>query len=53
MGKKACHTFGRSVPTEDEVAGLLAGGTKVFGFSMDQIDAVAPVLTRAIAAYSG
>ncbi|MEU3653911.1 DUF2620 domain-containing protein [Streptomyces sp. NPDC032161] len=53
MGRKACHTFGRSVPSEDEVAALLAGGTKVFGFSMDQIDTVAPVITRAIAAHSG
>jgi hypothetical protein len=53
MGKKACHTFGRSVPTEDEVAELLAGGTKVFGFSMDQIDTVTPVITRAVAAHSG
>ncbi|MCL7368351.1 MULTISPECIES: DUF2620 domain-containing protein [Streptomyces] len=50
MGKKACHTFGRSVPTEDEVTALLDDGIKVFGFSMDQIDSVAPVITRAIAA---
>ena len=48
MGSAACHTFGRSIPTEDEVAGLLAGGTKVFGFAIDQIDAVAPVIARAI-----
>lgn len=48
MGSAACHTFGRSVPTEDEVAGLLAGGVTVFGFAIDQIDAVAPVIARAI-----
>ncbi|MFJ9178617.1 DUF2620 domain-containing protein [Streptomyces sp. NPDC102360] len=49
MGQAACHTFGRGVPTEDEVATLLADGNKVFGFSMDQIEQVAPVIARAIA----
>lgn len=48
MGSGACHTFGRSVPTEDQVAALLAGGTKVFGFSIDQIDTATPVIARAI-----
>ncbi|MFC7308785.1 DUF2620 domain-containing protein [Streptomyces monticola] len=50
MGQPACHTFGRSVPAADEVDALLADGKKVFGFSMDQIDAIAPLLARAIAA---
>ncbi|GEB53621.1 MULTISPECIES: DUF2620 domain-containing protein [Streptomyces] len=49
MGQPACHTFGRSVPTEEEVEGLLADGKKVFGFSMDQIDTVAPLIARAAA----
>ncbi|GAA1371124.1 DUF2620 domain-containing protein [Streptomyces beijiangensis] len=52
MGSPACHTFGRSVPTEDEVAALLAAGKKVFGFSMDQIDVIAPLMARAIAAHA-
>ncbi|MGI5471118.1 DUF2620 domain-containing protein [Streptomyces sp. CA-132043] len=51
MGSAACHTFGRSVPTEDEVAALIGDGKKVFGFGMDQIDVVAPVIARAIAAH--
>ncbi|MEU8485716.1 DUF2620 domain-containing protein [Streptomyces sp. NPDC048641] len=50
MGQSACHTFGRSVPTEDEVTALLDQGKQVFGFSMDQIDVIAPLLARAIAA---
>ncbi|OON76391.1 DUF2620 domain-containing protein [Streptomyces tsukubensis] len=50
MGSQACHTFGRSVPTEDEIGALLAEGKKVFGFSMDQIDTIAPLMARAIAA---
>lgn len=49
MGSDACHTFGRSVPTEDQAAALLDRGVKVFGFSIDQIDTVAPVIARAIA----
>ncbi|MFE2598046.1 DUF2620 domain-containing protein [Streptomyces sp. NPDC057617] len=50
LGQPLCHTFGRSVPTEDEVAALLADGKKVFGFAIDQIDVIAPVMARAIAA---
>ncbi|WP_030267134.1 DUF2620 domain-containing protein [Streptomyces violens] len=50
MGSAACHTFGRSVPTEDEVSALIGDGKKVFGFGMDKIDAVAPVIARVIAA---
>jgi hypothetical protein len=38
------------VPTEDEVDSLLDQGKKVFGFSMDQIDVIAPLIARAIAA---
>ncbi|MET9497328.1 DUF2620 domain-containing protein [Streptomyces sp. NPDC006552] len=52
MGRPACHTFGRGVPTEDEVNALLADGKQVFGFSMDQIDKIAPLIARAIAARS-
>ncbi|MEV8407280.1 DUF2620 domain-containing protein [Streptomyces niveus] len=50
LGNSACHTFGRSVPTEDEVNALLAEGKKVFGFAIDQIDVIAPLMARAIAA---
>ncbi|WP_066950744.1 DUF2620 domain-containing protein [Streptomyces lushanensis] len=50
LGQPLCHTFGRSVPTEDQVTALLADGKKVFGFALDQIDVVAPVMARAIAA---
>ncbi|WP_326690257.1 MULTISPECIES: DUF2620 domain-containing protein [unclassified Streptomyces] len=50
MGQPACHTFGRSVPSGDDIAALLADGKKVFGFAMDQIDTVAPLIARAIAA---
>lgn len=50
LGQPACHTFGRSVPTEDEVNALLAEGKKVFGFAIDQIDVIAPLMARAIAA---
>ncbi|MFI6083570.1 DUF2620 domain-containing protein [Streptomyces sp. NPDC051217] len=50
LGKPTCHTFGRSVPTQDEVNALLAEGKKVFGFAIDQIDVIAPLMARAIAA---
>ncbi|MFE5735707.1 DUF2620 domain-containing protein [Streptomyces celluloflavus] len=50
MGSAACHTFGRSIPTEEQITALLDGGKKVFGFSMDQVDAVVPLLVSALAA---
>ncbi|MEV4975694.1 DUF2620 domain-containing protein [Streptomyces scopuliridis] len=50
LGRPLCHTFGRHVPAEHEVAALLADGKKVFGFAIDQIDVIAPLMARAIAA---
>jgi hypothetical protein len=50
VGATKCHTFGRSVPTEEEISALLAEGKTVFGFAIDQIDVVAPLMARAIAA---
>ncbi|RAJ63475.1 uncharacterized protein DUF2620 [Streptomyces sp. Amel2xB2] len=52
LGSGTCHTFGRSVPTQEEVAGLLADGKRVFGFGMDQLSDATPVIARAIAAHS-
>ncbi|MCA1218598.1 DUF2620 domain-containing protein [Streptomyces sp. 8L] len=52
VGASKCHTFGRSVPTAEEISALLAEGKTVFGFAIDQIDAVAPLMARAIAARS-
>lgn len=52
LGSGACHTFGRRVPTQDDVAALLSEGTKVFGFGMDQLADTAPVVARAIAAHA-
>ncbi|MEV7088175.1 DUF2620 domain-containing protein [Streptomyces sp. NPDC093085] len=51
LGTSQCHTFGRSVPTEDEVAALLSDGKRAFGFALDQIDVLAPLMARAIAAH--
>ncbi|MFH9423474.1 DUF2620 domain-containing protein [Streptomyces sp. NPDC017529] len=50
MGTTACHTFGRSVPSEGEIDALLDQGKKVFGFAVDQIEAITPALAEAIAA---
>jgi len=50
LGSATCHTFGRSIPTEEQVATLLDGGKKVFGFGMDQLHATTAVIARAIAA---
>ncbi len=53
LGSGACHTFGRSVPQETQVAALLAAGVKVFGFAVDRIEAVTPVIVRAVAGARG
>ncbi|MFE3601661.1 DUF2620 domain-containing protein [Streptomyces sp. NPDC059142] len=50
LGSPLCHTFGRSVPTDEQVAALVADGKKVFGFAIDQIDVLAPLMARALAA---
>ncbi|GAA2331724.1 DUF2620 domain-containing protein [Streptomyces caniferus] len=50
LGSAVCHTFGRSVPTAEQIEALLDEGKKVFGYAVDQLDAVTPVLARAIAA---
>ncbi|MCT2590313.1 DUF2620 domain-containing protein [Streptomyces sp. N2-109] len=50
LGSGACHTFGRSIPTEAQVTALLDQGKKAFGFGMDQLADTAPVIARAIAA---
>lgn len=52
LGSGTCHTFGRRVPTEEEVAALLEDGKKVFGFGMDQISDTTPVVARAIEAHT-
>lgn len=48
VGKDKTHTFGRSLPDAAEVEQLLDGGTTVFGFSIDQIDQLVPVIANAI-----
>ncbi|NLU75072.1 DUF2620 domain-containing protein [Streptomyces sp. HNM0575] len=52
LGSGTCHTFGRGVPSEAEVTALLEGGTRVFGFGVDQIPDTTPVVARAIAAHT-
>lgn len=53
LGSGSCHTFGRRVPTGQEVDALLQSGKRAFGFGMDQLRDTAPVLVRAIAAHPG
>lgn len=44
LGSDKCHTFGRNVPSEQEVREAVESGAVVFGFSIDQIDVVVPLL---------
>jgi len=44
LGGDKCHTFGRSIPTSEDVAKQLNAGKKAFGFSVDQISQAVPVI---------
>ncbi|HTK07469.1 MAG TPA: DUF2620 family protein [Ktedonobacteraceae bacterium] len=52
MGRQRTHTFGRqSRTTPEDVRKLLASNVRVFGLSVDQINAIVPVLVDAILAH--
>lgn len=51
VGRQKCHTFGRQARvTTAEVQKLLDAGVRTFGLSVDQINAVVPVLVDTILA---
>jgi hypothetical protein len=54
LGRQKCHTFGRQarIATGD-VQKLLQAGVRAFGLSVDQINAVVPVLVDTILAHQG
>jgi hypothetical protein len=52
MGRQRTHTFGRQARiTTEDAKKLLASNVRVFGLSIDQINAVVPVLVDAILAH--
>lgn len=54
VGRQKCHTFGRQARTTNaEVRKLLDAGVRTFGLSVDQINAVVPVLVDTILAHQG
>lgn len=51
LGRQRCHTFGRQARvTTGDVQKLLDAGIRVFGLSVDQINAVVPTLVDTILA---
>jgi hypothetical protein len=51
LGRQKCHTFGRQARINAaDVQQLLDSGIRAFGLSVDQINAVVPVLVGAIQA---
>lgn len=51
VGRQRCHTFGRQARVSvADIQKLLDGGIRVFGVSIDQMNAVVPVLVDAIQA---
>ena len=51
VGRQRCHTFGRQARVSvADVQKLLDGGIRAFGVSVDQMNAVVPVLADAIQA---
>ncbi|HEY7415973.1 MAG TPA: DUF2620 family protein [Ktedonobacteraceae bacterium] len=52
LGRQRCHTFGRQARiAPSDVQKLLASGIRVFGLSVDQINAIVPALVDAILAH--
>lgn len=52
LGRQKCHTFGRQASVSPtELQKLLDSGVRVFGLSVDQINAVVPSLVDAIQAH--
>ncbi|MGJ3507353.1 DUF2620 family protein [Enemella sp. A6] len=49
LGGAKTHTFGRTVPPREVIAKEVASGKVAFGFAMDQIQDVVPVLWSEIA----
>jgi hypothetical protein len=48
LGRGKCQTFGRAVPSLDEVTRALDEGKVAFGFSIDQVDKVVPTIAQAL-----
>ncbi|MDO9381052.1 MAG: DUF2620 family protein [Nocardioidaceae bacterium] len=44
LGSARCHTFGRSVPTRDDVEAVVAADKVALGFALDQVQEVVPVV---------
>jgi hypothetical protein len=53
LGPDRCHAFGRSVPTADELNGLLAAGKAAFGFPVDNTAAVVGVFVDVLSGSAG
>ena len=50
LGSSKCHTFGRSVPSKAAVEGAVAAGNLAFGFALDQVHDVVPLIWSALSA---
>lgn len=50
LGGDKCHTFGRSMPKAEQIESAVASGAIAFGFSIDQIDQLVPLLYAQIRA---
>lgn len=50
LGSEKTHTFGRKAPSAAAVKEAVDAGNIAYGFSMDQVDAVVPLLLDALRA---
>ncbi len=48
LGRDKCHTFGRTVPSLQDVTAALDAGKVAFGFSIDQVDKIVPTIAQAL-----
>ena len=53
LGSQRTHTFGRSLPSQEQIDAAVEAGNVAFGFSIDQVQDIVPMLWRALEARQG
>lgn len=48
LGSDKAHTFGRRIPSKEAVASAVESGNVAFGFALDQVDDVVPLIWAAL-----
>lgn len=53
LGSQRTHTFGRLLPSQEQIDASVKADNVAFGFSIDQVQEIVPMLWRALEAHRG